>query len=191
MTYMMAHAAELGKESGMLLCRMTLLFLTICLNATLLVAEEGLLTGVGPFAVYVEFEGPDPEVQQETCQAVYAVLRKWRIPTVEAKGMEAEDAPFLHLQLSARRIADPNGFLFTARTSVKVPTTNPFNGLPMHGLLTSGFAVEFKEDSNEIELSLNAYLKKTIGHFVSSWRKQNPLPDDSSLPNPETNEEGE
>ena len=163
----------------MLQLRRFLLVCSLWLVITPLLAEDGLLTGVGPFAVYVEFEGPDSKTQEETCDAIYAVLRKSTVPTVEAKGLNKEDSPFLHLQLMVRRIANPNGFLFTARLSLKVPTKNPYNGLPMQGLLTSGLAVEFVEDSSEIDAVLNSYLKKTVGHFISSWRKQNPLPDRS------------
>ncbi|GAA5505338.1 hypothetical protein [Novipirellula caenicola] len=147
-----------------------------------LIAEDGKLTGVAPLAVYVELDGLSREVGQEITDGMYIKLREARVPTTKPKGLKTEDSPFIHFEITVRRVAEPSGYLLVGLCSVKVPTQNPLNGTPMHGLITSSFIVEFREDINEMVDVTENYLNGTLDDLAQAWRAHNPLPGEFVMP---------
>lgn len=152
------------------------LFIAICFCIVVprFACAEGRLIGLSPLAVHVTVVGsPDSElVERQLTDEIYKTLSDGKVPTAPAIDLASEKSPFLHFEFAAKR--HPKGYVYLARLSLKIPTTNTFNDAPVHATISSGYtlaAVDTKEDVND---AIVAYVEKSLGKFVPAWSGQNP-----------------
>ncbi|MCC9642245.1 hypothetical protein LOC71_08160 [Rhodopirellula sp. JC740] len=146
-------------------------------------ATEGVLTEVSPLSVRASVDGSSNSrvIEQKIVDSVYAALRAARIPTSDPKAADNESSPYLHYELTIRRMAD-GGMLYMMSFTLKVKASNPYNKTSINGILASSSHVNIAKTTAEMTEDLNQVVGQTTEKFLLAWRAQNPLPNAFKLP---------